>query len=72
MGKPDPAIRGAVARCHASVVVMATHGRSGVSRLVLGSVADAVIDQANIPVVLIGPRALEKSRRPLAGIGAAA
>lgn len=47
------------------MVVMATHGRSGMSRLVLGSVADVVIDKANILVMLIGPRALEKAHWPV-------
>jgi nucleotide-binding universal stress UspA family protein len=35
------------------LVVMATHGRGGVSRLVLGSVADKVLRAAPCPVVTI-------------------
>lgn len=38
------------------VVVMATHGRSAIGELVLGSVADAVIRRSPVPVVVIGPR----------------
>lgn len=38
------------------VVVMATHGRSAIGELVLGSVADAVIRRSPVPVVAIGPR----------------
>ena len=34
-------------------IVMSTHGRGGISRWVFGSVADRVLRQANIPVVLI-------------------
>lgn len=34
-------------------IVMSTHGRGGVSRWVFGSVADKVLRQAEIPVVLI-------------------
>jgi nucleotide-binding universal stress UspA family protein len=34
------------------VIAMATHGRGGVARLVLGSVADKVIRGGNIPVLL--------------------
>lgn len=34
------------------LVAMTTHGRGGVSRLVLGSVADKVVRGANIPVLL--------------------
>lgn len=34
-------------------IVMSTHGRGGVSRWVFGSVADKVLRQANVPVILI-------------------
>ena len=36
-----------------SLVVMTTHGRSGVGRLVLGSVTDRVIRHSNAPVLVI-------------------
>ncbi len=36
-----------------SLIVMATHGRGGLGRLVYGSVADAVLRQSQIPVLLI-------------------
>jgi nucleotide-binding universal stress UspA family protein len=39
----------------ADLVVMATHGRSGVARLVLGSVATAVLQRSSVPVLLAGP-----------------
>ncbi|MEP7285444.1 MAG: universal stress protein [Chloroflexota bacterium] len=35
------------------VLVMATHGRSGLSRLVMGSIAEAVLHKAECPVLLI-------------------
>jgi nucleotide-binding universal stress UspA family protein len=38
----------------ADLVVMATHGRTGL-RVVLGSVADAVARQADVPVLLVPP-----------------
>jgi nucleotide-binding universal stress UspA family protein len=41
----------------ASLVVMATHGRSGVLRSVLGSVAGKVVKEGRAPVVLIRPPA---------------
>ncbi len=41
------------------LIVMSTHGRSGVSRLVFGSVADKVIRQSEVPV-LIKPSAGKK------------
>ena len=36
-----------------SMVVMSTHGRSGVGRFVLGSVADRVVRHAGSPVLLM-------------------
>jgi len=35
------------------VVVMATHGRGGVSRWFLGSVAEALVRRATVPIMLI-------------------
>jgi nucleotide-binding universal stress UspA family protein len=40
----------------ADLIVMSTHGRSGLGRLVLGSVADAVVRRASLPVILVRPR----------------
>ncbi|MBK8252914.1 MAG: universal stress protein [Polyangiaceae bacterium] len=37
----------------ADVIVMGTHGRSGVRRLLLGSVAERVLRRANVPVVVV-------------------
>ena len=37
----------------ADLIAMATHGRTGVARLLLGSVAEAVLRQSEIPVVLV-------------------
>ncbi len=39
----------------ADVIVMSTHGRSGIQRWLLGSVADRVVTHSNIPVMLIRP-----------------
>ncbi len=38
---------------HADVVVMSTHGRSGVGRFVFGSVAERVLCEGNTPLLLI-------------------
>ena len=35
------------------LVAMSTHGRSGLSRLVMGSVAEEVLRHANVPVLLV-------------------
>jgi nucleotide-binding universal stress UspA family protein len=37
----------------ADLIIMGTHGRSGVQRLVLGSVAAAVVHRARVPVMLV-------------------
>jgi nucleotide-binding universal stress UspA family protein len=44
------------------LVAMATHGRTGLARLVLGSVADAVLRNAHKPMLLYRP--LESERHP--------
>lgn len=40
---------------HADMIAMSTHGRTGVKRWLMGSVADKVIHHAHIPVMLIHP-----------------
>ncbi len=37
------------------LIVMSTHGRSGISRWVLGSVADRVLRHSTAPVLLVSP-----------------
>jgi len=39
----------------ADLVLMATHGRSGLKRIVMGSVADQVLRAAKVPVCLVRP-----------------
>jgi nucleotide-binding universal stress UspA family protein len=52
---PTLAIREYV-RAHAvDLIAMATHGHGGVSRLLLGSVTDAVVHTADVPVLLERP-----------------
>jgi nucleotide-binding universal stress UspA family protein len=46
-------IVGAVAAHGADLIIMSTHGRSGIGRWLYGSVADAVIRLARVPVMLI-------------------
>ena len=44
------------ARSHqVDLIAMSTHGRSGLSRLVFGSVAEQVVREAGIPVLLVKP-----------------
>jgi nucleotide-binding universal stress UspA family protein len=37
------------------LVIMSTHGRSGIARWAMGSVADRVARQATVPVMLVSP-----------------
>ncbi len=39
----------------ASVIVMATHGRSGLSHLVLGSTTENILRKAPCPVLVVRP-----------------
>jgi nucleotide-binding universal stress UspA family protein len=44
------------AAAHAvDVIALATHGRSGLRRLILGSVADKLIRGADVPVLVLRP-----------------
>ena len=46
---------------HCDLIVLGTHGRSGLTRLLVGSVAEAVLRKAPCPVLTIRPRATEPS-----------
>jgi nucleotide-binding universal stress UspA family protein len=39
-----------------NLIAMATHGRSGVGRMILGSVADFVLRESGLPVLMIRPK----------------
>jgi nucleotide-binding universal stress UspA family protein len=42
----------------ADAIALATHGRTGLARLLLGSTANRVVDRAAVPVLLVRPAAL--------------
>jgi nucleotide-binding universal stress UspA family protein/predicted transcriptional regulator len=65
-GEPQAAILGAQRRIGADVIVMATHGRKGFSRVVIGSVAEVVMREALCPVLTIR-NATASDRRRVAG-----
>lgn len=52
-GSPVFAITEAARIARADLIVMATHGRGGLGRLVLGSVADAVLRRTSVPILLV-------------------
>ncbi len=53
---PAQAIVDYAKETHADVIVVGTHGRSGVSRLLMGSVAETVVRTAPCPVLVVRPR----------------
>ncbi|MAS34734.1 MAG: hypothetical protein CL610_12055 [Anaerolineaceae bacterium] len=55
-GKPADCILDAARQLKIDAIVMSTHGRSGISRWVFGSVAQKVVTTAECPIVLIPQR----------------
>jgi nucleotide-binding universal stress UspA family protein len=52
-GPPAAAIVDAADFNHADLIVMTTHGRSGLGRLVMGSVAESVLRGTSVPILLL-------------------
>ena len=50
-GEPASAIARLAEDENVDMIVMGTHGRSGLSRLLMGSVAEAVVRRAKCPVL---------------------
>jgi nucleotide-binding universal stress UspA family protein len=63
-GHPDQEIVHAAEAADASLIVLTTHGRSGLDRWSIGSVADKVIRTARCNLLVIGPEAAGGSPRP--------
>jgi universal stress protein A len=55
MGDPRDVIAQAISALDADLVVMGTHGRRGLSRMLLGSVASHVVRTSSCPVLVIPP-----------------
>jgi nucleotide-binding universal stress UspA family protein len=43
-----------------ALIIMATHGRKGLDRVVFGSVAENVLRSSPVPVLAVNPHRLEK------------
>ncbi|MBI4492572.1 MAG: universal stress protein [Chloroflexi bacterium] len=61
VGEPSETIAAAVREHQAAVVALATHGRTGLSRLLLGSVADSVLQHSSVPLLLVRPSAMRRA-----------
>jgi nucleotide-binding universal stress UspA family protein len=53
VGEPARAIRTFVEDSDTDLVVMGSHGRSGLSRVILGSVAEKVLRRTRLPVLVV-------------------
>ena len=56
VGKPVDVILETAAAWEASMIVLATHGRGGMQRLLLGSVAEGVMRRSTCPVLVVRHR----------------
>jgi len=52
-----PALQKAMTECSADMIVLGTHGRTGMQKLLLGSVAEEIFRRSPVPVLTIGPGA---------------
>jgi nucleotide-binding universal stress UspA family protein len=64
LGDPAAAIDQTVATTGAALVVMATHGRTGLRRSIMGSIAGQVLERGTVPLVLVRPSVLTPERAP--------
>lgn len=48
----------------ADLIAMSTHGRSGIARMVIGSVADQIVRHSPVPVLLVRPEPPRVARYP--------
>jgi nucleotide-binding universal stress UspA family protein len=73
VGPPASVIADTARGQGADVIVMATHGHGGLSRLILGSVATSTLRQTTVPLLLARPSALrqQESGRPIPTAGRA-
>ena len=61
--RPAEIISSEAARLGAALVAVATHGRSGLPRVLVGSVASEVLSSATVPVLLYRPRMNPRRRQ---------
>jgi nucleotide-binding universal stress UspA family protein len=62
-GEPVAEILAGAREADADLIAMTTHGRSGLSRLLFGSVAAAVLSHAEVPVFLMRQTAAQVAAR---------
>lgn len=62
MGAPADEILRLAESGHYDLIVMGTHGRTGLRRLLMGSIAEAVMRRSPIPVLTIRAAAVQEAR----------
>jgi nucleotide-binding universal stress UspA family protein len=60
VGPPAQTIARIAAEVGASAIALATHGRGGLARLVMGSVATGLLQRADVPVLLVRPASVRQ------------
>ena len=61
-GRAADGIQREAAKWRADLIVMGTHGRRGISRLVMGSDAESVVRESRVPVLTVKAGAASKRR----------
>ena len=69
-GDPVNEILGAARDERADLIAMATHGRTGPARVLLGSVAESVLRHSDVPVFLLRQTEKDVMRRFTEAVGA--
>ncbi|MBI5895203.1 MAG: universal stress protein [Desulfobacterales bacterium] len=59
LGDPSDAIMNYITDNKINLVVMGTHGRKGLDRVLFGSVAERVIKTSRVPVLVVNPFAID-------------
>lgn len=57
IGSPATEIIAAAGDLHADLVCVSTHGRGGLARVIMGSIAETIVRQAPCPVLTVRPKA---------------
>jgi nucleotide-binding universal stress UspA family protein len=58
---PAGAIAEHASQLKADVIALGSHGRSGLSRAIMGSVAEQLVRHASVPVLVVGPTARQSA-----------
>jgi universal stress protein A len=64
VGVPALEIAGLAEEEQADLIIMGTHGRTGLTRLLMGSVAEAVVRRADCPVLTLRQSPADRDDQP--------